>query len=1029
MSVDVLRLKRLYFAALELGAAEQQAFVDAECGEDDELRDELLRLLERSSETDSVLPSPHAGLVESEREPERIGPYRILRRIGAGGMGTVYLAEQAAPIAREVAVKVVRAELVGSKFLERFERERHALARMEHENVARIYDAGETDDGQPYLAMEWVDGEPIRRFCDARRATLRERIELFRQVCAGVQHAHQKGVVHRDLKPDNVLVALRGERVVVKVIDFGLARALEADAATQAGESGPGTAATTSGTLVGSVVGTPEYMAPEQARGEPGAIDTRTDVFALGVILYELLSGLLPVDSDQLRQATAERVRELICGAEPPSPSTRVSSVAGARRSDCAARRQLREQQLSRALRGDLDWIVLRAIQRDPSRRYPSVEALSQDLARYLDGQPVAAAPGGGFYRLRKVLRRRAAAVVGIALVVVTFVVAGLTVRSSFVAAEQHQRRFDELATLSRLERALDHERELVPSWPERLPALRAWQEFAEEQVLRRVQTIRAARDELIDGLEPRVEAAREATRQRHPRYPELERARARREAALRAQAVAAGEVAHQPVAPQPGVEQAPHTDLWSWAMEHVMPDRVVFGDEAEALEVLRVLRSRNPRGHLCDGEMEWLLAWACLANGLVDEARAHSEASLVEAGDESFNASTMARDYGIFQDALRDFPVAVDAADSEVRRLERELIDWQWTDDTDRFLHGSLQEALPRIAELEIAVRRVAQRASWAESVGAASVEAADAARRWEMARAALAAADGVVASRRYAEVPIVLEPQMGLVPLGQNPSTGLWEFYHLRSAWDASNEAPMEAQCALPERDAEGHLVLSPAAGIVFVLIPGGVLATGAEGEQPVAPFFAAAHELTVVQWQCLSEPGRESEAPRPGSLGDHGHVITARQPVAYVDWYESRELLAAHGLRLPSSAEWEWAARGGTTTAWYTGDDAASLVGMAFLGGRLPPGIEGPPRGPIPVGSYPANPFGLHDVYGNVSEWTATRLRKSDGRVRRGAAWFEPPENARSADTSVSQELFRDWAIGLRACRSLRSGGRDE
>ena len=344
-----------------------------------------------------------------------IGPYRLLQKIGEGGMGEVWMAEQSTPIRRQVAVKIIKAGMDTRTVIARFEAERQALAMMDHPAIAKVFDGGATAEGRPYFAMEWVKGNPITAYCDRHRLPTKARLELFIQVCEGVQHAHQKGLIHRDLKPSNILVTVADSRAVPKVIDFGLAKAMTQPLTDR-----------TLFTEVGVLIGTPEYMSPEQAELSGLDIDTRTDIYALGVVLYELLTGTLPFDRQSLRERGVDEIRRLIREVDPPKPSTRLTSLAGDS-AQVASRRQTEVRQLVSQLRGDLDWITMKALDKDRTRRYDSAADLAADLRRHLRDEPVVAGPPSSLYRAMKFTRRHrfgVAAAAALFLLVTGFAVA-----------------------------------------------------------------------------------------------------------------------------------------------------------------------------------------------------------------------------------------------------------------------------------------------------------------------------------------------------------------------------------------------------------------------------------------------------------------------------------------------------------------------------------------------------------------------------------------------------------------------------
>ncbi|MCE2810815.1 MAG: serine/threonine protein kinase, partial [Planctomycetaceae bacterium] len=337
------------------------------------------------------LPTPD---VASADVGSLVGSFRLMERIGEGGFGLVFVAQQERPVKRKVALKIIKPGTGSNEVVARFELERQALAMMDHPNIARVFDAGVTDDGRPYFVMELVRGLPITEYCDNYRLNLEDRVRLFQDVCAAVQHAHQKGVIHRDLKPSNVMVTLHDDRAIVKVIDFGVAKAMGDDLTER-----------TIYTRFYSMIGTPLYMSPEQAQMSGLDVDTRSDIYSLGVMLYELLVGTTPFERERLSSAGFDEMRQIIREEEPPLPSHRVSTL-GNRLTTIADARHTQPSRLEFAIRGDLDWIVMKALEKDRNRRYESASALAGDLRRFLDQQPIDARPPSAVYKLTKFTRR-----------------------------------------------------------------------------------------------------------------------------------------------------------------------------------------------------------------------------------------------------------------------------------------------------------------------------------------------------------------------------------------------------------------------------------------------------------------------------------------------------------------------------------------------------------------------------------------------------------------------------------------------
>ena len=832
--------------------------------------DELLGPLREAWRESPASDGPALDELPPEIDTRGLTRYRIGRLIGSGGMGVVYEAEQRSP-RRQVALKVVRPGFSSEQLLRRFELEAEVLGRLDHPGIARIHEAGTFGAGadrRPFFAMELVRGVSLLRYVEERELGRDRRLEVFCKICEAVEHAHQKGVIHRDLKPANILVSEAGEPVI---LDFGVARVTDVEARQE-----------TLQTRAGQIVGTLAYMSPEQVAGDAAAVDVRSDVYALGVLYYELLGGARPYELSGLPLTEAVRiVRE----AEP--------RPLGA---------------LDPALRGDLETIARKALEKAPARRYGSAGQLAADVRRYLNREPIAARPPSAVYQLVRFSQRHRALVGGAAAVLVTLVaglVASLVLKAqSDRNAELAWRERNNVFSLSAFHELDDLQAEADTLWPilpGRAAELRDW-------------LVRA--QELIDGLQP----DREADKPGHYVLRD----------AIRARATALGGE----------------------------PERFGF---------------RSDEDRWWHEQLEELIAEI--------EAFADGESGLVD---------------GI----------------------------------SPRFGWG------------------VNRRLRWAGEIEERSITGPEVSERW---REAIASIADVAECPDYAGLQIV--PQLGLVPLGRDPDSGLWEFAHVQSGEP-------------PARDSAGHLVIGGDTALVLVLIPRGTFAMGAQRTDPdapgynpnamdregpvhevaLSPFLLSKFEMTQGQWLRLAgdEPSTISRADEVMPRPDLNH------PVETVSWIECDRTLRRFGLDLPTEAQWEYAARAGTSGSWWAGRDAADLEGAANLADascrRVSGSVswvyhdwdDGFPEH-APVGSFRANAFGLHDVLGNVWEWCrdapqddfyarSPRLDPFSGhegtgsRMARGGGWNDPAAAACASIRNSAGGRFRGSSMGVRPSRAI-------
>ncbi len=426
MSEPTSREEALFDAASQLPPDQRAEYLRQTCAGDDALWQRVEALLRAHDQAGRFLaeptaPAPRPTIILSipltEKTGDKIGRYKLLQQIGEGGCGVVYMAEQEEPVRRRVALKVIKLGMDTKSVIARFEAERQALAMMDHPNIARVLDAGATETGRPYFVMELVRGIKITDYCDQNKLSTEARLDLFMQVCHAIQHAHQKGIIHRDIKPSNILVTVHDNVAVPKVIDFGIAKATQGRLTDQ-----------TLFTAFEQFIGTPAYMSPEQAEMSGLDVDTRSDIYALGVLLYELLTGRTPFDPKELLQAGLDELRRTIREKEPARPSTRLSTMLNADLIAVAQRRQSEVPKLIHLLRGDLDWIVMKTLEKDRTRRYETANGLAVDIQRYMNNEPVTARPPSTLYRFQKLARRNktvfAGAGIGAAALVIGLIVA-----------------------------------------------------------------------------------------------------------------------------------------------------------------------------------------------------------------------------------------------------------------------------------------------------------------------------------------------------------------------------------------------------------------------------------------------------------------------------------------------------------------------------------------------------------------------------------------------------------------------------
>lgn len=1009
------RARSLVVRGVGLGAAELEEFLARECGADDALRAIVRELLGGPTLAAPVAPVPL---------PAPPG-FRLLSELGRGSMGVVYLAEQE-KLERTIALKLIRADSVDPEMLERFEQEARVLARMEHPGIARIFDyghSGSVDRPQPFIVMEFVRGKP---FCSANCVELRvhERIELLIAAVRAVQHAHEKHVVHRDLKPANVLLDAQGG---VKVLDFGIARLEDARRAKLTG--------------TGDVIGSPLYMSPEQIRGEETT--GLSDVFALGVLGYEVLSGRHPFAEHD------DRVMQVLVKIE--------SGLA----------RPIRQAMPS--LDRDLECIFVRALQREARDRYASAAAFADDLQRWLDGRPVLARQGGAGYVATKWVTRHRELVFFAAAVVVLAIGGLIALQVKRVrAAEAHLLRIrSDLAEAERLVAEVD---ELWPAVPAKIPAMEQWlararallagdgPETGEKAYQAELLEVRNRGHEVLDAPQSSTGEASRLRSLIHVLSAALDRRENRaappdpeewsrpvdmmqfgstpRELLQVAHDMLFSELRSGRADYNLGLRIAEHLrdrlepeERWE-ALQCLARARFLHGQDAEARGLADEAVSAAPADRRA--EME---AWARRLDGLIEEERPHDRRTQVRT------------DLTELRSRLQ---VLEDMSTGENR--------WEFDAPSDRERQAALARLVPLQHELSIAEGRLV--AGEHPSKGMSVERRLAAARRSESELRSRNWADAIASIRDVTQCPayagLELEPQLGLVPISRDRSSGLWEF-------------AVPSTGVVPARDANGRLALSPESALILVLIPGGVLlAPEPQNTDPlglhydpelagqvqprhveVRPFFLSKYEVTQGQWLRLT--GHNPSAITPGKLYG-GHLVTLLNPVENLTWREAVLWLSRCGLALPSEDQWAWAAQARHPEARWPGearyeslDEGCNAADRtAFEVKKVSPelfdhSLEDGWVTHATVDQFLPNEFGLNNMAGNVAEWCADVWEPLDSdqkapeggnvfRATRGGHYFNLPSDCGIAARVGHEEWVPSNSIGVRPAREIDRSGQE-
>jgi formylglycine-generating enzyme required for sulfatase activity/serine/threonine protein kinase len=1007
-------------------------------------------------------------LARVEEHGYRAGRFRVEQELARGGQGIVLEAWDQT-LQRRLAMKVALAQSDAEAALTppeavslgRFLEEAQVTAQLDHPGIVPVHDLGRDEAGRIYFTMKLVRGRDLRRIYELVRTgeegwNRTRALGVLLKVCEAMAYAHSKGVIHRDLKPSNVMVGKFGE---VYVMDWGLARALghedRKDLRIQVDATEPLRSARHGGwdvqdsplvTMDGDVVGTPAFMSPEQARGEIERMGPHSDVYAVGAMLYQLLTDRMPYDPSGARLGNRAIWAQVQAG--PPEPV----------------------QALAPKTPPELEAICDRAMARDVVERYADMRELADDLRAYLEHRVVSAHRTGALVELKKWVQRNRALATSIGFGMLA-IVAGL-VTSLALKARADAERADVLR-LSALQKMQDLEHqahELWPAWPDKLERYDAWLRDARALVAsldpntaRGSMGHRARLAELEARALPYTDEDRAADRRSHPRFGELAKLEAQLAAARKAQAVRQGRSQVEEVVVEAELLAADPRLLESFAWPLVLPERTEFGAEARGLALARLAVAGKTDDPYQRAVQLRTLSCALQACGLDTEA--------LQAGQEAVRV--VPDDFKeVFQWDLELVRRRVEdcASGAPLVRLEGEIATltsaldrrrtWRFQSDEDRWWHAqlaSLVAELENLADPECGLLQgfspefglgVARRREWAAHVEELTVTGPESSRRWSAALASIADR-----AQCPAYAGLSLRPQLDLVPIGRDPSSGLWEFGH-----------PLTG--TVPSRDEHGDLVLTEETGLVFVLIPGGTFLMGAQAQDPaganhdpeaqsgntplqqvVAPFFLSKYEMTQGQWERFTGRNPSYYSPQFNASWNFTEPFTLLHPVEGVSWTECMRVCERMAMALPSEAQWEYATRAGTTTAWWTGDARDSLVGAVNLAdrsaGRFPdvkwpafadwPELDDGYPTHAPIGRFAANSFGLHDVCGNVMEWcrNAYEVGNRDPELSpsasrkpaiRGGSYQDTASRARSAARDFASMEFASHTLGLRPAREL-------